>query len=448
MTPFPINTSTAITYPGPLPEAVDVAVIGGGVIGVCTALYLARAGHSVALLEKGRIAGEQSSRNWGWIRQQGRDPDELPIMVEANALWRELAAETNVDVGLRQEGLAYLAEDEKELAGFEAWLPFAKACGVDTRLMSSSEVASAYPGLAHRYPGGMITPSDMRAEPWIAVPALAGIAAREGVHIVENCAVRCLDLEAGQVSGVITEAGRIKTQTVVLAGGAWSSLFLRNHGVSIPQLSVRENVAATEPLAEVCAGAVTDRKVALRRRVDGGYTLAPPGVTELFVGPDAIRALPKYLTQLKYSPFGQMLYPAGPKGFPDAWRTKRRWTAEEETPFERMRILDPKPNMRKIDKLKRNFEVMFPDLGPVRLGAAWAGMIDVMPDIVPVVGRCAAIPGLVIGTGMSGHGFGIGPGMGKVLAALATGNDPGHDLSRFRLGRFNDGTPMRLGPNV
>ncbi len=448
MIPFPINASTPVTYGDPLPEAVDVAVIGGGVIGVSTALYLARAGHSVALLEKGRIAGEQSSRNWGWIRQQGRDPDELPIMVEANALWRALAAETNVDVGLRQEGLAYLAEDEKELAGFEEWLPFAKTCGVDTRLMSSREVAASYPGLAHRYPGGMITPSDMRAEPWVAVPALAGIAAREGVQIVEDCAVRCLDIEAGRITGLHTEAGRIKAASVVLAGGAWSSLFLRNHGVSIPQLSVRENVTATTPLGEVCAGAVTDRKVALRRRLDGGYTLAPPGVTELFVGPDAFRALPKYLTQLKHSPFGQMLYPAGPKDFPDAWGTKRRWTAEDETPFERMRILDPKPNMRKIDKLRRNFEKMFPDLGAVKLKAAWAGMIDVMPDIVPVVDQCAAIPGLVIGTGMSGHGFGIGPGMGKVLAALASGCDTGHDLTRFRLGRFADGTPMRLGPDV
>jgi glycine/D-amino acid oxidase-like deaminating enzyme len=75
-------------------------------------------------------------------------------------------------------------------------------------------------------------------------------------------------------------------------------------------------------------------------------------------------------------------------------------------------------------------------------------MIDTMPDIVPVVDRCADLPGLIIGTGMSGHGFGIGPGMGEVLAALAMDDDPGHDLTRFRLSRFRDGSPMRLGPNV
>ena len=63
-----------------------------------------------------------------------------------------------------------------------------------------------------------------------------------------------------------------------------------------------------------------------------------------------------------------------------------------------------------------------------------------------VVDNIAAIPGLIVGTGMSGHGFGIGPGMGRVLAALALEQPPGHDLTRFRHARFRDGSPMRLGP--
>ena len=448
MTPFPIHAQTSISYPGPPPAETDVVVIGGGVIGVCTALFLARAGQRVTLLEKGRIAGEQSSRNWGWVRQQGRDPDELPIMVEANRLWRELAEQTNQDTGLRQEGLSYFAQTEAQLAAFEAWLPHARANGVDSKILSAAETAQMFPGTAQRYAGAMTTPSDMRAEPWAAVPALAGIAAREGVHLVENCAVRMLDISAGRVAGVITEKGRIAASSVVLAGGAWSSLFLRNHGVSIPQLSVRENVIATDTLPEVVSGATADSKVALRRRVDGGYTLAPTGVTELFVGPDAFRALPKYLTQLKASPFRQNLIPAAPKGFPDAWGTARKWGAEDVTPFEHTRILNPEPNMKMANRLLANFQQMYPGMPKAKIKTVWAGMIDVMPDIVPIVDHCAALPGLVIGTGMSGHGFGIGPGMGRVLAALVMGTEVGHDLRRFRMARFTDGSPMRLGPSV
>ena len=423
-------------------------MIGGGVIGVCTALFLARLGKRVTLLEKGRIAAEQSSRNWGWIRQQGRDPDELPIMLEANRLWREFASETNVDIGLKTGGVTYLARTEKDLAGYANWLPHAQAHGIDSRLLGSSETADLIPGMSRSYVGALYTASDMRAEPWVAVPALAGIAARAGVTIVENCAVRVLDIAAGRVAGVISEQGRIAAPEVVLAGGAWSALFLRRHGVSLPQLSVRATVAATEPLPMVYPGGAADDDIAFRPRSDGGYCLAAGGFHELFVGPDAFRSLPKYLAQLRADPFGTRFLPGAPRGFPDAWGTPRKWSADAISPFERMRVLNPAPNKSKVAALTRDFGALFPELGPVRIRTAWAGMIDTMPDVVPVVDRVAALPGLTVGTGMSGHGFGIGPGMGKVLAALVTGAQVGHDLSRFRLSRFADGTPMRIGPSV
>ncbi len=443
---FPIHEGTPVSWPGPHPTEADVVVIGGGVIGVCSALYLARSGLRVVLLEKGRIAGEQSSRNWGWIRQQGRDPDELPIMVEANRLWRELASETNVDIGLKTGGVTYLASTEKAMADYEDWLPHAQVNGVDSRLLTRAATAELIPGMSRTYVGALHTASDMRAEPWVAVPALAGIAARAGVSIVENCAVRELDIAAGRVIGVISEHGRIKAPEVVLAGGAWSSLLLRRHGVALPQLSVRATAAATEALPMVYPGGAADDEIAFRPRADGGYSLAAGGFHELFVGPDAFRALPKFLTQLRADPFGTRFLPGAPHGFPDAWGTPRSWTADDISPFEKMRVLNPKPNKGKLKALTRDFAALFPNIGPVRIKAAWAGMIDTMPDVVPVVDRVVALPGLTVGTGMSGHGFGIGPGMGKVLAALVTGAEVGHDLARFRLARFSDGSPMRLGP--
>lgn len=448
MSTFPITLSSPASYPRTPPRESEVVVIGGGVIGVCTALFLVRAGKQVTLLEKGRIAAEQSSRNWGWIRQQGRDPAELPIMVEAAKLWRELAPQLDRDIGLKQTGVTYLADSDGKMQGYADWLTHAAANGIDSRLMDAGEVAVAFPGLSKTYAGGLITPSDMRAEPWVAVPALAALAVKEGVRIIENCAVRKLDLAAGRIAGVVTEAGAIRTAAVVLAGGAWSALFLRAHGVSLPQLSVRESVVATNVLPEVHAGAVAEAGLAFRRRADGGYSLAPGAAPDLYIGPDAFRAFRHYLPQLRDNPFGQRLRASAPKGFPDAWTTPRRWAADSLSPFEAMRILDPAPDHRRLRKVLKQFAALYPDLPPITARTSWAGMIDTMPDIVPVVDHCAQIPGLTIGTGMSGHGFGIGPGMGRVLAALVMGNAPGHDLSRFRADRFSDGSPIRPGPAI
>lgn len=443
---FPITADTAVSYPGPPPARADVVVIGGGVIGVCTALHLAEAGHSVTLLEKGRIAAEQSSRNWGWIRQQGRDPAELPIMMQARRDWLELARRTNVDFGLHQGGTVYLAKTDKQMAAYTHWQGIAAAQGLDSDILSAAEAAALYPGLKSHFKGALRTASDMRAEPALAMQALAAIAARAGVTLVENCAVRTLDIAAGRVAGVVHEAGRIAADRVVLAGGAWSALFLANHGVRLPQLSVRDTVVATQPLPEVTLGTASDGGVAFRRRADGGYTLAPSGISELFIGPDAFRAMPKYLPQLRENPWAQSYLPMAPRGYPDAWTTPRRWTGDVRTPFESMRVLNPAPSKRRVERALRAFANLFPDLPKPQARQAWAGMIDTMPDIVPVVDHCAALPGLVIGTGMSGHGFGIGPGMGRVLAALVMSVPVGHDLARFRADRFDDGSPVQLPP--
>lgn len=443
---FPFNTSQPVQFSAPLPASAAVVVIGGGVIGVMTALFLNRAGVPVVVLEKGRVAAEQSSRNWGWVRQQGRDYAEMPISVEARRLWQQLARESGEDFGLTEGGVSYLARSPAQMAKLEELMPLADEMGIGTKLLTSAQVAELFPAAAATFAGGVHTASDFRAEPWLAVPAIARMAVREGVTILENCAARGLAISAGRISGVITEKGRIAASAVLVAGGAWSSLLLRRHGVLIPQLNVRGTVAATEALPQVCTGAAAAGEVSFRRRQDGGYTLATGERIQVYVSPDSLRHFRHWLTPLKLNPLGQQILPLPPKDYPEAWGTPRNWSLDAESPFERLRVLNPAPEQKSLTQITEGFARLFPSLGPIRLKKAWAGMIDAMPDYVPVVDQAPTIPGLFIGTGMSAHGFGIGPGFGRVLADLIQGKDPGHDLARFRFGRFTDGSAIRPGP--
>lgn len=440
---FPITLDQPARHTAPLPRACDVVVIGGGIIGVMTAWFLTKAGKKVVLCEKGRISGEQSGRNWGWIRQQGRDLDELPIMMESLSIWHALVAELGEGLGFRQSGVVYMANNAKDMAGFEDWLSHARAHGLDTRLMRRAEVATLLG--ADAWSGGLVTPSDGRAEPWVAVPLIAQALAAKGCVIVENCAVRGLDRSSNRVTGVVTEQGEVACNGVVMAGGAWSSLFLRAQGVALPQLSVLASVAATEPMPEIFPGNAADNAFAFRRRVDGGYTIAPGATHDFFLGPDAFRHFSKFIPVLKRDFGATHFRPAAPKGFPDAWGTPRVWDVSMGSPFEQMRILNPAPNLKTLAKVQDDFAAAYPKLGRPTLRAAWGGMIDTLPDLVPVVDE-APLAGLFIATGMSGHGFGIGPGMGRVIADLVMGNRVGHDLQRFRLSRFTDGSKIEIAP--
>jgi glycine/D-amino acid oxidase-like deaminating enzyme len=164
-----INTSTQ------LPASADVVVIGGGIIGVFTAYYLAKRGVSVAVVEKGRIGAEQSSRNWGWCRQQNRDARELPMATKSLDLWEQFAIESGEDTGFHRCGLLYLSDDDAELSRWASWRDFAKTVGVTTHVLSGREAterarrpaapgkaASSRPAMARPIPPRRRRPSRLR----------------------------------------------------------------------------------------------------------------------------------------------------------------------------------------------------------------------------------------------------------------------------------------------
>lgn len=436
------NASAPIRFADPLPERTDVVVIGGGIAGVSAAWHLARRGVPVVLCEKGRIAGEQSSRNWGWVRQQKRDPAELPIMMESIRIWAGLAQATGENLGFRRCGVLYLASTEAEIGGYQRWLPLAQQYGLDTRLLSSREVDALIDDRPGQWRGGLYTASDGQAEPFRAAPGIARGARREGAKIVENCAVRTVDVEAGRVAGVVTERGRIRADAVLCAGGAWSSVLLCHLGIDLPQLSVKSCVARTGLAREVFAGNAAWPDFAFRRRDDGGYTVALGNYHEHYLSSASVRHWAKFIPSLRAS-----------------WRKTRirfsgdpmavastTWSADEVSPFERCRVLDPAPTPHVVARIRARLGQRLPSLAGVPLVESWAGMIDTMPDVVPVLDAAPRLDGLYVATGFSGHGFGIGPGAGRVMADLIMGRPAGHDLHRFRFARFSDGSPVELGP--
>ncbi len=417
-----------------LPERARVVVIGGGIIGVTTALFLAEKGISVVLCEKGRIGGEQSSRNWGWCRTMGRDFSEIPLAMESLRLWRGMNERTGRETGYRQPGILYLCENETEVAGQEAWLHQASLFQVESRLVRGAELDRIMPGAGARFVAGLHTPTDGRAEPAQAAPAIAEAARDHGAMIFTNCAVRGIDLHNGRLVGVITERGRIRCEAAVLAGGAWSRLFAGNAGLDLPQLKVLGSVFRTEPLSGgpdiTAAGSV----FALRKRLDGGYSIARRNANTADLTPDHFRLLSDFFPRLLASRH-EIRLRLGPRTWAEL-RTVRRWTMDQTTPFEAVRVLDPKPKQGILAEARDVLSRAFPVFANAKIAESWAGLMDVTPDAVPVIDQVKRIPGFFIATGFSGHGFGIGPGAGRLMADLVARDAPVVDPSPFRLDRF------------
>jgi glycine/D-amino acid oxidase-like deaminating enzyme len=419
---------------GDLPQAADAVVIGGGIVGVFAAYYLARRGMKVALVEKGRIGAEQSSRNWGWCRQQNRDARELPMATRSLALMERFAAETGEDTGFRRCGLLYLSNDDAELAGWARWRDFAQTAGVTTHMLDSREASERGRATGRSWKGGVFSPSDGTADPSRAAPAVARAILKLGGTVNQNCAARGIETQGGRLSGVVTESGTIRTNVAIMAGGAWASSFCRQFDYRFPQASIRSSILSVSPGAEGLPDALHTARVSVTRRGDGGYTLAISGRGRVDVTPQQLRFsshfVPMFLKRWR------SLAPGGLQGALCGHETLRRWRLDRPTPMERMRILDPVPDQATIRLTHARALELLPDLKKTTIRAAWAGYIDSTPDGVPAIGEIDAVPGFFLAAGFSGHGFGIGSGAGHLVADLTSGSQPIVDPKSYDPRRF------------
>ncbi|MFT4271711.1 MAG: FAD-binding oxidoreductase [Pantoea sp.] len=423
------------------PEAVDVVVIGGGIIGTSVTYELAKRGVAVALFEKGVMAGEQSSRNWGWVRQQNRDLYELPMAMYSLQRWSELGEEIGMDLGFRRSGILYGTTEAADLAKWENWGKQAKNIGFHSQILSAKEAQERIGGKTS-WLGGVWSPTDGRAEPSQAVPALAIGAQKLGANIQQRCAVRGLDISAGRVTGIWTERGLVKASKVILCGGAWSSRFCTRYGIDLPSANILGTAFKTTVAPQVTEGCLSVPGLAIRRRLDGSYTVAISGRGQLDLAPQnlryATRFYPMYRSKiakkLKIRLNGSFL--SGPEA-------AGSWSMDGISPFEKIRVLDPAADKQILREAIAKMVHEFPQLQGIAVDHAWGGWIDTTPDLVPVIDEISQIPGLIVASGFSGHGFGIGPGAGKLCAQMVMHDQPYTDLSPYRLSRFDRGNAIR-----
>lgn len=418
-----------------LPAAADVVIIGGGIVGVSAAYFLAKQRYSVALLEKGVIAGEQSGRNWGWCRQQNRDEREVPLAKVALRMWGELGSQINRDLGFRQCRSVFVTESRADLEAWERWMDVARRHEVESSMLSAAEAKALSPGSVGHWLGGVHCRTDGRAEPSLAVPRLAQAARELGVSLHQNCAARGLEVSAGRVFGVISERGVIRTSSVLCAGGAWASMFCRRHGMRFPQAGVRSVAFSTTTAAVVTEANMYTTDVALRRRFDGGYTVGLTNRGRLDLTPQGLRFAREFRSMLKqrWSGLSIRIGAAAIHG-PEALGS---WSFDQISPFERIRMLDPPPVRSFVQEGLATLKRVYPALKDVQVARSWAGLVDSTPDAIPVISAVDSLPGFYLAAGFTGHGFGVGPAAGRLCADLVTGNHPVVDPSPYSFTRFS-----------
>ena len=370
--------------------SADVIVIGAGIVGNATAYYLSKLGKSVIVLEATDYIGNGgSSRNGGGVRQSGRNPKELPLMVwGVKNIWPTLSEELGIDTEYTQGGNLRLGKTEQHLKILKNLADGAVKCGVDVRMIDGEEVKKINPYMADEVIGASWCPTDGHANPLTTTLGYYKCARKLGATFITGAKVLRILTKAGKVTGVRTAEGDFTAENVVVACGYESNEILSSVGITIPM-----------------------KKHALTCLV----TEAEPKMFSQMLG---TAMADFYGHQTKHGSFVM----GGTDGF-------------DEVPS---RIDDSYPlvGSSMVSATSRGILGYFPILKDAKVVRAWGGYGDFSVDGVATVSKCDEVPGLYIECGFTGHGFGIGPAAAYNIASLiATGDCPA-DISPLRYDRF------------
>lgn len=366
-------------------QSAAVVVVGGGVIGSSCAYRLARAGLKVIQVERSRPAAGASGASAGGVRQQARDPRELPLAVYSIGLWTDLEAELESDIEYLRSGHITLIEREEELSSLQLRVEQERQLGLEIRVVSNQELRELVPALSPTVVAGSFCPTDGHANPTLTTQAFASAAQRAGAKLWRRTRLTGIKVRGGRIAGVQTSRGTVACDWVVNTAGAWAGRVAAMVGVELPISARALQMIQTEPM--------------------------PPLLTPVLGS--MRRAL-----SLKQIPNGTFLIGGGWPGRPhlDRFRATTLRTSLEASPRDAIAVL--------------------PALAGARLQCWWAGLEAFTPDDLPVIDGESGPEGLVTAAGFSGHGFALAPAVGAAVERLITGAPAPVDLSPFRSNRF------------
>jgi sarcosine oxidase subunit beta len=368
-------------------KATDVAVIGAGIIGSSAAYYLARKGVDVTLIDRGGplSSGTATPACAGGVRQQGRVPCEIPLALYSIQLWTGLEAELDADLQYRQGGMTVTTSDETLIPRLKDRVATEQSLGLGIRMVQSQELHDLIPGLSHRMIAGSYCPSDGHANPMRTINAFTVAAERLGAHMRWHCPVESLVVENHKIAAVKTPDGNLPCRQVLMAAGIWSKAIAASMGLDLPIQPHTLQMMVTAPRPHLLDQVLgwLGQGISLKQVPAGGFVIGGgwPG-----------------------------------HGDPDTYRTR----------------LYP----GSMAKSAKTTVELFPSLAGVPVVRAWVGIEAFSTDEMQIIGPVDDIDGLVLAAGFSGHGFGIGPGVGALIAQYLIDNQLPDLLKPFGIERF------------